>query len=382
MLASIFPKVPFLALTATATSQSKKGIAESLGLMDPLIIEANPDRPNIFFSSFRRPDRGEDKLHPILSPLIEELQVKRLGFPLTLVYANLETIGECFMFASKIMGSLQYEPVGSNPVAANRMFTQFHAQYPEHERERIVHDLVESGNSKIRLLFVTVAFEIGVDVANVRRVIYIGVPRTIEEYFQEAGRSGRDGMPASSTIYFNCYDISAARNISPQIRELLTSDRCKRDIILSYLGHKVPKRNGPDHSCCDFHQHRCQCEDCVPSSLANMMESSADINTHDESTFSAEGIHDSKSVIAFHPEQKKKIKELLLQYRQLLYGSGKTCVGSIGLCTGFTLELVDLIVETADELSSLQEVKSKLPMFNQNHAVVIFEILKSIKNTS
>ena len=82
---------------------------------------------------------------------------------------------------------MQYEPVGSSKGAVDRLFTQFHAQYPEHMRERIVKDLVR-GNSKLRLLFVTAAFGIGVYINN--RIILIGVPHTIEEYFQEVGRCG------------------------------------------------------------------------------------------------------------------------------------------------------------------------------------------------
>ena len=92
MLASLFPSLPFLALTATANQQTKKEIVESLGLVEPVFIEINPDRANIFFSSRRRPDRGEDKIHPILTPLIQELQDQRQNSPLTLVYGNLETI--------------------------------------------------------------------------------------------------------------------------------------------------------------------------------------------------------------------------------------------------------------------------------------------------
>ena len=79
MLTSIFPKIPFLAMTATATSQIIKDIATTLGLIDPIHIEASPDRPNIFFSAVPRPNRGDDKLQPILCPLIEEL--KTFGFP-------------------------------------------------------------------------------------------------------------------------------------------------------------------------------------------------------------------------------------------------------------------------------------------------------------
>ena len=149
------------------------------------------------------------------------------------------------------MGDLQYEPIGSAPLAKNRMFTQFHAQYPDHEWERIVDELTK-GFSKLRLLFVTV------------RVIHIGVPHTVEEFFQEAGRCRRDGMAAISLVYFNLsYDIASSRNISQPMLEYVMSTRCKRDIILSYLGHRVPKRTVPDHLCCDFHQQRCMCDDCM-----------------------------------------------------------------------------------------------------------------------
>ena len=83
-----------------------------------------------------------DKLEPILSALIEKLKATRLDFPRTVVYGTLKVIWECFLFASNVMGHLLYEPVRNSHVAINRLFSQFHANYPEHERERIVRDLV------------------------------------------------------------------------------------------------------------------------------------------------------------------------------------------------------------------------------------------------
>ena len=77
-------------------------------------------------------------------------------------------------------------------------------------------------------------------------------------------------------------------------------------------------------------------------------------------------------------ERKKKLRKLLLDYRQLLHGSGSTCVGSISLSTGFSLELVDLVIEHAVELTTIEEVKSKLPLFSNDHADFIFNIVKNI----
>ena len=269
MLMSIFPKIPFLAMTATATLKMKKDVSTSLGMIDPTFIEPSPDRLNIYFRASQRPDRGDDKLTPILTPLIEKLKANRLSFPLTIVYGTLQVIGDCFLFASNTMGSSQYEPVGSSHDAINRLFTQFYAQYLEHERERIIQELV-SGTSQLRLLFVTVAFGIGMDVHDIRRIVHIGVPHTIEQYFQEAGRCGRDGLPASSIIYYNSYHLAPSRNISPHMKELVKADKCKREIILNYFGYEQSKRIGPEHTCCDFHQQICCCDDCILNSVQMM----------------------------------------------------------------------------------------------------------------
>ena len=165
---------------------------------------------NVTASSFSRPSRGDDKLLEIFQPLALELQTRRHNFPLTLIYGNLETISECYLYFSQTLGAGQYDPPGATALAKNRLFTQFYAQYPEHERKRIVSELANE-ESKLKLLFVTVSFGIGIDIKNIRRVIHIGVPYTIEEYFQEAGRCGRDGLQSQALIYFNSYDISTAK---------------------------------------------------------------------------------------------------------------------------------------------------------------------------
>ena len=77
ILGSIFPKVPWLGLTATATKKLRAGITESLGMFNPAEIFVNPDRPNIYFSSSARPDRGDDKLDEILRPMVDRLKRER-----------------------------------------------------------------------------------------------------------------------------------------------------------------------------------------------------------------------------------------------------------------------------------------------------------------
>ena len=85
ILSNLFPSVPVLALTGTATRATKSGIIDSLGLSDPVIVELNPDRANIYYASHVRPDRGYEKLETILKPFVLELKAKRNQMPLTLV---------------------------------------------------------------------------------------------------------------------------------------------------------------------------------------------------------------------------------------------------------------------------------------------------------
>jgi superfamily II DNA helicase RecQ len=87
----------------------------------------------------------------------------------------------------------------------------------------------------IRLLFVTVAFGIGIDVQNIGRVIHIGVPHTMEEFFQEAGRCGRYGLPASSTVYYNNHDISSSRKVCQEMIDYVLSDEITFYRILDIL---------------------------------------------------------------------------------------------------------------------------------------------------
>ena len=86
ILANLFPDVPQLALTATATKKTQKNIEDVLLLRDPVIIESSSDRRNIYFEVKERPAKGESKLFSILDPVITELKTKKIDMELTLIY--------------------------------------------------------------------------------------------------------------------------------------------------------------------------------------------------------------------------------------------------------------------------------------------------------
>lgn len=371
VLSSFFPNIPHLALTATATKATKSLIIDSLKLCDPVTIIANPDRKNIFYECKVRPSSGEDKLNAVLAPLANELKEKNINMPLTLVYGSLGTCSDAFLFFSQSLGKDQYYPAGANHVSKNRLFAQYHAEYPQHEKDRILDEIIQ-GVCKAKVLFVTVAFGMGVDVPNIRRVIHIGVPKTMEEYFQETGRAGRDGESAVATLYYNNRDIGKGKHpVDDLMRQLATSQTCKREIILRYFGHEMPNPNpNPLHSCCDYHKAMCDCQTCMDTVLEEM------------ETYSIENVHVPAETVANYstaemcvtPEQKKAIRAELEVYRASLQ-FGKSCVGGVTLTTGFSLELIDLTIVHCHKLDSVDAVQELLPVFSKENAEVIYKVV-------
>ena len=79
---------------------------------------------------------------------------------------------------------------------------------------------------------------------------------SMEEYFQEAVRAGRDGLPSSAHMFYNAYHISKAKKaLSPVMREYVKTDKCKREMIMSYFGFSPLPLKGELHECCAYHKN-------------------------------------------------------------------------------------------------------------------------------
>lgn len=305
----------------------------------------------------------------ILFPLVNELKEQKVNAPKTLIYGTLVVISECYIFFSRHLGKHQYYPEGASECAENRMFTQYHAQYPERDQERILQEVVKP-NSVLRFLFVTVAFGMGIDCPDIRRVIHVGPPRTMEEYFQEAGRAGRDGNPAVATIFFNSYDISKAKKDMQEImRTLVVSNECRRKTILQYFGYSVESDFSLPHLCCDVHRAQCTCSSCIIEHC-DTAEELANLNLSDFS-------HDEEPIVQL-PDPPMSLYDELVACRQQIH-SGRTCVGSVSLSSGFSLELIDVVFKAFHDINSVDDIMEHLPVFSKSNAEVIYAIVRKYK---
>lgn len=200
---------PVLAATATATKAIREDICRNLEMVLCKVVHVNPDRSNIYYEVVARTDMEQDML-----PLLQELRRNKLKMPRVIVYCrSLNLCCSLYFFFLSNLGPESYHPLGSVEVSDNRLFGMFHAQTPQHNKDVILSSM-QKEDGVVRMVFATVALDMGVNFVDLNRVIHYGAPSSIEDYFHECGRAGRSGDQAKSTIYWKASDAPLKKNTS------------------------------------------------------------------------------------------------------------------------------------------------------------------------
>ena len=162
--------------------------------------------------------------------------------------------------------------------------------------------------------------------------------------------------------------------MSNVMRTFVQEPKCKREMILSYFGYPVSKQKTPDHTCCDFHKKKCLCAICTSVCKTSNEEA-------------VQPVKETVQCLQNDPEDqltdntKKRLYDALANYRLSLHGSEPSCVGGISLATGFSIDLIDMIVNQAMELKSVEDIKTRLPIFSSEHAEVVCTIIQQVTST-
>ena len=259
---AVFPSVPAIVATATASLDTQQKIVADLALKTPKVVIAHPDRGNImYFKRERLPSsKQRDDLDGILLEVAQGLQTEKQSYPITIMYCDLEIISYIYRYLETALQSDQY--IGDE-CPENRLFGMYHQAYTDRMKCHIVTELSKGDQSKVRFVAATMALGMGLDARAIRKVIHFKSPTSIEKYLQETGRAGRDGLPADAILYYNATDLRSNRpgQQSAMVKYCKQTSGCLRETLLQYLNFAVPKPRLLCR-CCQFCKDKCDCSTC------------------------------------------------------------------------------------------------------------------------
>ena len=231
-LRRLFPGVPMIGLTATADPQTRQDVLRKLGLQHAECFVTGFDRPNIRYTVVEK-QKPFDQLQAFIAD-------------------HRDAAGIVYALSRK-----RVEELAERLAASGVKARAYHAGLADKQRKQVQEMFLRD---EVDIVVATVAFGMGIDKPNVRFVVHYDLPKNIESYYQETGRSGRDGLPAEALLLFGYGDIAISRGLiekssNPEQKRIelhklqamvgfAEAQTCRRRVLLGYFGEHLAKDCG------------------------------------------------------------------------------------------------------------------------------------------
>jgi RecQ family ATP-dependent DNA helicase len=296
-----FPRIPIVAFTATATERVQTDIVTNLRLRTPYVVRTGFDRPNLTYRV-----RALASTSAIFDALIRELNrtVASTSSPVDIINSD-ETVtdvksdGEGEGGGGYSAGNVEIKDNGAASAESCVIYCMtkkkttevvahllshgiraaaYHAGLSSQTRSKVHRDYFKDN---VRIIVATVAFGMGIDKPDIRRVIHLGVPKSIEAYYQQTGRAGRDGAPSDCLLLYAPRDFTIGSFLSGSstndaemlaaMRAYLITDRCRRAVLLRYFDvgdDDATATAVANHDGADIPTNCANCDNCLAPAVA------------------------------------------------------------------------------------------------------------------
>ena len=350
------PGIHVMALTATASSSTRKAVIRILGMKNVAIVNQPAVKSNICFHVSQIERKGDLSM---FSHIVDALTIMGAQCDKTIIfcrsYKDCDDLLDHFALS---LGPSLYYPLNAQRLTENRLVAKFVGQTAAKEKDIIISSYSRP-DSTIRVLISTVAFGMGMDVPDIRRIVHWQPAEDIETYVQECGRAGRDGLLSEACLYFQSADLTS--HIIPvgedMVRYCTNNTECRRSFLSRMFD--CAHTRVPQQSCCDV------CSGIKSNTIPHSSPSSSN-----ELTFEHMEVSDSSA---------DNVRKALHEYRDSLCPQGIPLIVGVELSTGLTPAIRDLLAYKASTFTCASDLMELVPI-SRSVAIDLFKVIYDNRN--